>query len=127
MEGHVVFHGNKPFMEVEKIVAQCDINISVSNWETFGRGIYEGMVVGLPTIILEKLECIKMATCIGIYPCIVKDIFDMAKTIERLICDNEFYQLESVKGERLQVVLDENRIYQMVCKSYKEFIDNGKI
>ena len=30
-----------------------------SNWETFGRGIYEGITAGLPTFIFNHLEVIK--------------------------------------------------------------------
>ena len=45
--------------EVAQILLDMDINVSVSNWETFGRGILEGASAGLPTFVPERLSVIK--------------------------------------------------------------------
>ena len=55
----VIFHGVLPQKELAALIARAHINISVSNWETYGRGIFEGMAGGLPTVIFDHLECVK--------------------------------------------------------------------
>ncbi|MBR6660612.1 MAG: glycosyltransferase family 4 protein [Bacteroidales bacterium] len=45
--------------QVAQIVQNSDINISVSNWETFGRGIFEGVSCGLPTFVYSKLTAVR--------------------------------------------------------------------
>lgn len=48
-----------PQHEVARLLLDMDINVSVSNWETFGRGILEGACSGLPTFVPERLNVIK--------------------------------------------------------------------
>ena len=55
----VIFHGVLPQKELAALIARAHINISVSNWETYGRGIFEGMAGGLPTVVFDHLECVK--------------------------------------------------------------------
>lgn len=45
--------------ELSSLFEQMDFNISVSHWETFGRGIFEGLFSGLPTVILNSITCVK--------------------------------------------------------------------
>lgn len=120
---HVIFHGNKSQLEVGKIISSCDINISVSNWETFGRGIYEGMTAGLPTIVFDDLACIKNAYNIGVYPCMVKDIDEMAKTVINLIHNKEFYENESKKGKKLEEILSEKKVQRLNRAYYRELLN----
>lgn len=117
---HVIFHGNKSHDQIEKIMSICDFNISVSQWETFGRGVYEGMVFGLPTLITEKLECIIQADNIGIFPCIVSSLEEMADTIIDLLYDDKKYENESQKGKKLSSLLSVTNSDSIIRKKYKE-------
>lgn len=85
LQSQVHFHHELSQNEVASILKEMDINISVSNWETFGRGIYEGISSGLPTFLLSSLECTQSicANNSGIVYC--EDIMDMAKQIASVI------------------------------------------
>lgn len=77
--------------QVAEIVQESDINISVSNWETFGRGIFEGISCGLPTFVFSKLTGVQKI-CQGnngVY--FVKDVEEMATEIEKVIKSPEKY------------------------------------
>lgn len=117
---NVIFHGNKSYEQVAGIMSKCDFNISVSKWETFGRGIYEGMVFGLPTVILDQLECIAKADNIGIYPCITSSVEEMASQVINLFHNRELYVLESKKGAELSELLNSKNIYRLIREKYNE-------
>lgn len=53
-----VFHGAVSQMECSRIISQCHFGISVSKWETFGKGLFEGLATGLPSFAYEHLECL---------------------------------------------------------------------
>lgn len=106
----VTFVGNLSHVEMEKIMNNCTINISVSNWETFGRGIYEGMAMGLPTVVFSKLECVLQAENIGVYPLVANSENDMVERIIKLSTDNDCYEKESNKGRTVQKVLSFEQI-----------------
>lgn len=116
----VIFHGNKSHVQIADIMRICDFNISVSRWETFGRGIYEGMVFGLPTLITNKIECVIQADNLGIYPCIVNSLEEMAETIMELVYDDRKYENESKKGEKLSSLLSIINVDSVIRKKYKE-------
>lgn len=120
---YVIFHGNKSHNQIEKIMSICDFNISVSQWETFGRGIYEGMVFGLPTLITDKLKCVIQANNLGIFPCIVNSLEEMANTIIELIYDDRKYENESRKGKKLSLLLSETNSDNIIRQKYKEVFD----
>lgn len=117
---HVVFHGNKSHDQVETIMRNCDINISTSRWETFGRGVYEGMVCGLPTVVTNKLECVTKADNIGIYPCVVNSLDEMVNTIMDLFFDEKKYKAESEKGKKLSTILSVTKVDELIREKYKE-------
>ena len=81
----VHFFFEQPQEQVAKIVQKSDINISVSNWETFGRGIFEGISCGLPTFVLSQLTGVRKI-CQG-NPGVgfVDTIEEMALGIERVV------------------------------------------
>ena len=87
LQSQVFFHHELSQSAVASVLKEMDVNISVSHWETFGRGIYEGISAGLPTFLLTTLECTK-TICgenLGVVYC--NDITDMAKKIA-LITNN---------------------------------------
>lgn len=59
LEDHVKFHFSISQKQLADLLSSCDINISTSNWETFGRGIFEGISSGLPTLVNSKLKVVE--------------------------------------------------------------------
>jgi len=54
----VYFYNVVPPDYLAKIAYKCHFAISVSQCETFGRGIYEGMATGLPTLAYKDISCL---------------------------------------------------------------------
>lgn len=77
--------------QVAKIVQESDINFSVSNWETFGRGIFEGISCGLPTFVFSKLIGVSQICNGNRGVCFVNTPEEMATEIERVIKSPEIY------------------------------------
>lgn len=77
--------------QVAKIVQKSDINLSVSNWETFGRGIFEGISCGLPTFVFSKLIGVRTICKGNKGVCFVNTPEDMAIEIESVIKSPEKY------------------------------------
>ncbi len=97
----VNFYFEQTQEQVSEIVKNSDINLSVSNWETFGRGIFEGVSCGLPTFVLSKLTGIRII-CQGnngVY--FANNIKEMASEIERVIKSPEIYYQMSESLEPL--------------------------
>lgn len=55
LEKKIIFKWSLTQTELARYIKYCHINISTSNWETFGRGIYEGLCSGKPTFIFNSL------------------------------------------------------------------------
>lgn len=117
----VVFVGNTSFSEIESIFSESDINISVSNWETFGRGIYEGMSTGLPTVIFDSLDCVLKSDNIGVYPVAVKTENQMATEIIKLASDSDYYERESKKGILIQKKLCFDEVKKHLRLAFVDF------
>ena len=85
LNNNVVFHFTISQMKLNKLFKKCHIAISSSNWETFGRGIYEGIHSGKPTFIFFSLEEVRkfVGESSVLYYC--DDELDMAKKIIYLI------------------------------------------
>ncbi len=122
---YVFFHGNSSRNQLEKTMGECDYNISVSQWETFGRGIYEGMVFGLPTIVLNTLECVMKADNLGVFPCIVSSLDEMANAIVEMHFNYEKYKEESKKGKELSELLSKENSERIIQEKLKEVFFSG--
>lgn len=59
LKDNVIFTGIVSQKRLAELIDMCHINISTSNWETYGRGVFEGMAGGLPTITFDRLDCVK--------------------------------------------------------------------
>ena len=120
LKDNVVFHIGLSQSEVASLLKQMDFNISVSNWETFGRGIYEGISSGLPTFVFERLEAVR-ELCegnAGVFFC--KDLNDMANKIEAATISDEEYnharsQLVSV-AEKVSYKTEQMRLLEIIIK-----------
>ena len=91
LEQYVFFHFEVSQSDMPEILDNMDINISVSNWETFGRGIFEGISAGLPTFVLEHLEVVKEICADNIGVRYSKSYKEMASEIIHVCNDSELY------------------------------------
>lgn len=88
---YVHFHFEQKQEEVADLLHKMDISISVSNWETFGRGIYEGIVSELPTFVYENLTDVRQFCNGNIGVTFVKNHLDMASEINKIIGIPQLY------------------------------------
>lgn len=96
------FTGNLQKNEMIAYIEKADINISVSKWETFGRGIFEGFVSGIPTVVLERIECVNEISDKENLPILCDNLNDMAHYICELVLNDSRYDSESKKGKILR-------------------------
>ncbi len=104
----VCFHFSLPQSELALLLDSCDINISTANWETFGRGIFEGISAGLPTLVSKKLLAVKdiVGENAGVF--FLDSVRDFVDCISQLK-DNSKYQVAS------------QSVYKIISKvSYKQ-------
>jgi len=58
LKARVRFHSVLPQNELAALMDTCDFAVSVSRWETFGRGIFESVSMGIPTLAYKRLSCV---------------------------------------------------------------------
>lgn len=109
----VFFHGTLNHAQINRLFNLCDINISMSLWESFGRGIFEGMAAGLPTIVLERILSVTDFPE-TIRPLTASCLEEMANTILRLYADEKFFRAESSKGTLLREYLSFERVQKLL-------------
>lgn len=101
--------------QVAQIVQESDINLSVSNWETFGRGIFEGISCGLPTFVFSKLTGVRKICNENKGVCFVNTSEEMAIEIERVIKSPEIYfQMSNSLKELANAVSSEKEKKRLV-------------
>lgn len=116
LDSDVIFHGTLNRTELNNLLRACDINISVSLWETFGRGIFEGMAAGLPTVILKRIVSV-VDFPESLQPLTVSCIAEMVDSILTLYEDEKFFKAESSKGKFLQDYLSFERIQKVLLNT----------
>ena len=89
---YVKYHISIPQEELAELLDEMDINISMSSWETFGRGIFEGASAGLPTIVFDMLKTVKKLSDNneGFY--FAHSLTEMSEMIIKLMQDVDKYQ-----------------------------------
>ena len=117
MLGNVVFEGNHSREEALSILADCDFNVSTSRWETFGRGILEGLACGVPTLAFQCLGHVFAGLPEDVRPLLVPGIEEMAETIVRLRDDPAGYERESAKGRSLSGCFSADESERMIRES----------
>ncbi len=95
LENDISFCGVLSQKEIAELLNNIDINISVSRWETFGRGIFEGLCAGLPTFVYNSIDCLSeyVSTKNGIS--YVENINEMAEKIYDLCTNPTSYKNQS--------------------------------
>lgn len=123
LRSDVSIHGVLSQEELIKLLEKMDINISVSQWETFGRGIIEGLASGLPTVVLNKLECLN-----GLLPSesgllYANDIVEMATIIHKLCIDAAFYKLQSVRTINVKTLFSIDKLRERILDATTSICD----
>jgi glycosyltransferase involved in cell wall biosynthesis len=94
----ITFCGVLSQKEIAELLNEIDINISVSRWETFGRGVFEGLRAGLPTIVFNRLACLSEYANANNGISYVEDINEMANKIFDLCANHSSYKNQSQKA-----------------------------
>lgn len=81
--------------EMSNLLSKMTFGISNSRWETFGRGIFECLASGLPTLVSDKLETVQRLTKNQKGISFYKGVETMADKIVELFMSKELYQKES--------------------------------
>ena len=89
---YVKYHISISQEELAELLDGMDINISMSSWETFGRGIFEGASAGLPTIVFDILKTVRELSDNNEGICFVHLLSEMSEKILSLINDTNIYQ-----------------------------------
>lgn len=112
----VIFHGVLPQKELAALIAQAHINISVSNWETYGRGIFEGMAGGLPTVVFDHLECVKQYVTDGEGISFVSNHEAFLSKLIELCTTPDYYSVQARKAIRSVDYLSETHEQKRLIK-----------
>lgn len=94
---YVKYHISIPQEELAELLEEMDFNISMSSWETFGRGIFEGASAGLPTIVFEVLKTVKELAESNKGICFISSLEEMADKIISLIDNPDVYREMSLE------------------------------
>ena len=95
LENDISFCGVLSQKEIAELLNNVDINISVSRWETFGRGIFEGLSAGLPTIVYNSIDCLSEYASASNGISYVGNINEMAEKIYDLCTNPSLYKKQS--------------------------------
>lgn len=118
MTDYIKYHISISQQELAELLDEMDLNISMSLWETFGRGIFEGASAGLPTIVFDNLKTVRELSDNnkGFYFAI--SIEKMAEIITELV-DNTYKYQEmsdalSVISRRFSYKNEQNLLMQSI-------------
>lgn len=100
LNSYVHLHFEQKQEEVAELLHGMDLSISVSNWETFGRGIFEGIASELPTFVYKRLFGVKELCDGNIGVTFVDNYTDMVSEIIRTI-NNPLLYKQKVDALRL--------------------------
>jgi len=117
LNDNFVFHGVLQQETLSELLDKCHINISTSKMETFGRGIYEGMIKGLPTIVYKNLECLweNLTNGNGIIG-VDENPQLIANEIFELVNDKDYYNDMSLKAAGYRISLCQNKMIENILE-----------
>ena len=93
-----------------------DIAISTSKCETFGRGIFEGLSMGLPTVCFNALKEVNGLSEGGKGIYFVDDRFEMVDEVIKILENNYSYiSLDALKlGKRFSYEKQECKVVEVI-------------
>lgn len=115
----IFFLGNLEPDEINNYLLESDINISVSKWETFGRGIFEGLAAGVPTVVLSRIKSLYGCVPSEAMPILCVDVDEMSRRIMELESNRLLYSHESKKGLILREYLSTERVRKQLMEVMK--------
>ena len=128
LKNNVTFKKGLNQYEMSQIFERMDIALSCSCWETFGRGIFEGITAGLPTVVSDSLTVVKRIVSNNDGVFFEKNEEAMIKRIIRLIDDGEMYKNASSCAlkiaEKVSYYIERDRLLKSIL--YKYFGVNSK-
>ena len=95
LENDITFCDVLSQKEIAELLNNVDINFSVSRWETFGRGIFEGLCAGLPTIVYDSIDCLSEYASTNNGISYVENINEMVDKIYDLCTNPTSYKNQS--------------------------------
>jgi glycosyltransferase involved in cell wall biosynthesis len=98
LENDITFCGVLSQKEIAILLNEMDINISVSRWETFGRGIFEGLCSGLPSVVYDNIDCLVEYANENNGITYVDNLKTMVDTVYDLCTNPTFYRSQSQKA-----------------------------
>ncbi len=98
LKNEITFCGVLSQQEIAILLNEIDINISVSSWETFGRGIFEGLCAGLPTVVYNTIDCLVEYTNENNGITFAKNFDDLVDKVYELCTNSNFYKIQSQKA-----------------------------
>lgn len=98
LENDITFCGVLSQKEIAILLNEMDINISVSRWETFGRGIFEGLCSGLPSVVYDNIDCLVEYADENNGITYVDNLKTMVDTVYDLCTNPTFYRSQSQKA-----------------------------
>jgi glycosyltransferase involved in cell wall biosynthesis len=118
LENNITFSGVLSQKEIAELFNVVDINISVSCWETFGRGIFEGLSAGLPTVVYNSIDCLPEYANANNGISYVENLKTMADKIYNLCTNSTFYKIQSQKaienGSQFSIEKQKQRLLQEI-------------
>lgn len=94
LKNYIQFHFSISQKELSFLLNESDINLSTSYWETFGRGIFEGISAGLPTLVSDKLVVVRNIVGNNLGVKFLKSVSDYMTEIIKLL-DESYYNRSS--------------------------------
>jgi glycosyltransferase involved in cell wall biosynthesis len=91
----VTFCGVLTQKEIAILLDKIDINISVSCWETFGRGVFEGLSAGLPSVVFNNIDCFSEYTNENNGISFVENLQTFSNKVFELCTDSNYYKTQS--------------------------------
>lgn len=98
LENEITFCGVLSQKEIAILLNEMDINISTSRWETFGRGIFEGLCSGLPSVVYDNIDCLVEYVNENNGITYVDNLKTMVDAVYELCTISSFYKSESQKA-----------------------------
>jgi|GEM_PF-469621 len=97
LQDNVVIHGECLHSDVIRIAKRCHINVCTSYWETFCRGFYEGLLLGMPCVAPSDLNCI-WENCIvdGRVKAFDRTTESFLSVVTEMMRNNDQYNLDDV-------------------------------
>jgi glycosyltransferase involved in cell wall biosynthesis len=116
---NVIFHGIMSQAALADFYSNMDFNVSTSLCETFGRSIFEGLAMGLPTLAYDCLEEVIYLTNREKGIIFVKNYIDMAESIKYILKQQTYEMLseEAINiGRRFSYKTQEQSILSTIEK-----------